>query len=259
MSGPPIFWPAPWASPKTVRVFSISMSQRSRFFGLSQTTIAAAAILVTVGLGCQVDRDRRERPKESGPNPVSVLLVTVDTLRADHLSAYGYGLPTSPAIERLADDGVLFANAFSGSACTAPSTASIMVGAYPSFHTVGVLNGLFELDDSSITLAEVMSANGYRTGAIIGNPVLRAAVGFDQGFETYDDDLEGRELNRPRARERTADRVVDLAIRRGSKAPTGGRAFCGSISRTRTGPTRRRRAGIHSAVPSTISRTPCSP
>ncbi len=86
-----------------------------------------------------------------------------------------------------------------------------MVGAYPSFHTVGVLNGLFELDDSSITLAEVMSANGYRTGAIIGNPILRAAVGFDQGFETYDDDLEGRELNRTGVRERAADRVVDLA------------------------------------------------
>ncbi len=86
-----------------------------------------------------------------------------------------------------------------------------MVGRYPSFHTVGVLNGLFQLNPSAVTLAEVLSANGYRTGAIIGNPVLRAAVGFDQGFETYDDDLEGRELNRPRTRERTAERVVDLA------------------------------------------------
>ena len=148
----------------------------------------------------------------ASPGPESVLLITVDTLRADHLSTYGYRLPTSPTIDRLAHDGVLFENAFSGSACTAPSTASILVGRYPSFHTIGVLNGLVKLHPSTVTLAEVLSANGYRTGAIIGNPVLRAEVGFDQGFETYNDEMEGRELNRPKTGERRSDRVVDLAI-----------------------------------------------
>ena len=151
-------------------------------------------------------------PQTSGVEPETVLLITVDTLRADHLSAYGYSLPTSLAIDRLATGGIRFAKAFSGSACTAPATASIMVGRYPSFHTVGVLNGLYQFNPFELTLAEVMSANGYRTGAIVGNPVLRAEVGFDQGFETYNDKMEGRELNRPKTGERRSDRVVDLAI-----------------------------------------------
>ncbi|MDX2438270.1 MAG: sulfatase, partial [Acidobacteriota bacterium] len=169
-----------------------------------------ALALLVIGI-CSCRPNPPVAPGATTTDLRSVLLITVDPLRADHLSAYGYGLPTSPTVDRLAHGGVIFKHAFSGSACTAPSTASIMVGRYPSFHTVGVLNGLFQLNPSAVTLAEVLSANGYRTGAIIGNPVLRAAVGFAQGFETYDDDLEGSELNRPRTRERTAERVVDLA------------------------------------------------
>lgn len=168
-------------------------------------------MMALASFSCGADRVRREPGAEADPKAFSVLLVTVDTLRADHLSSYSYRLPTSPSIDLLAKEGVLFENAFSGSACTAPSIASIMVGKYPAFHSVGVLNGLYQLNPAATTLAEVLAAQGYRTGAIIGNPVLRAAVGFDQGFETYDDDLEGRELNRSKARERRADRVVDLA------------------------------------------------
>jgi hypothetical protein len=142
------------------------------------------------------------------PNrPESFLLITIDTLRADHLSAYGYRLPTSPEMERLANRGTLFEYAFSTSACTAPSTASILTGRYPSYHTVGLLNGLHALDSATPTLATVLREHGFRTGAIVGNPVLRSGLGLNVGFETYDDRLEGRELNRPGHRERAADRV----------------------------------------------------
>lgn len=144
--------------------------------------------------------------------PDSVLLITVDTVRADHLSAYGYGVPTSPVLERLAENGVRFEFAFSASACTAPSTASILTGRYPSFHTVGLLNGHYQLHHSTPTLAGVLRNQGFRTGAIVGNPVLRSEIGLDVGFESYDDDLERHELNRRNMRERNADRIVDLAV-----------------------------------------------
>jgi arylsulfatase len=113
-------------------------------------------------------------------------------------------------MERLAAEGARFEYAFSPSACTAPSTASILTGRYPSYHTVGLVNGRYELHPATPTVATILGERGFRTGAIVANPVLRAGLGLDAGFETYDDNLEKRELNRVK-RERTADRVVDLA------------------------------------------------
>jgi arylsulfatase len=143
--------------------------------------------------------------------PASVLLISIDTLRADHVSAYGYRLTTSPEVDRLAERGSRFEFAFSASACTAPSTTSILTGRYPSFHSVGVLNGHYVLDPQTPTLATILREHGYRTGAVIGNPVLRSHLGLDIGFEFYDDDIEGRELNRKNTPERRADRMVDIA------------------------------------------------
>ncbi len=146
--------------------------------------------------------------------PRSVLLITVDTLRADHLSTYGYPLPTAAAVDRLAARGVLFRFAFAASSSTAPSHVSMFTGRYPSFHSTGNYNGQIRLHHSATTLAEVLSARGYATAAIVSNPVLAAAhLGLDQGFDSYDDEMDGKELNRE-IRHQVADRAVTKAIDR---------------------------------------------
>jgi arylsulfatase len=140
-----------------------------------------------------------------------VILVVVDTLRADHLSCYGYPRATSPNLDGLARDGALFERVVSASAFTGPSVASIHTGRYPRFHSFGVANGAFRLGPEERTLAEEFVEAGYRTGAIVCNPVLPARYGFDQGFEEYDERMEEREHIRG-VPERNAAGATDAAI-----------------------------------------------
>lgn len=144
--------------------------------------------------------------------PRSVVLITIDTLRADHTGLNGYGHGRTPAISDLAEQGVSFTQAYSTCSLTAPSHASIFTGQYPSWHTVGLYNGRHRLNRSTETLAELLKQNGCRTIAIVSNPVLWAPLGLDQGFDVYDDELEGHELNRKSIAERYAERAVDLAL-----------------------------------------------
>lgn len=162
---------------------------------------AAASMLALCGSGCAEQRDAG----------ASVILVTVDTLRADRTSAYGHPQPTSPSLERLASRGRRYEWAFSASSSTAPSHASIFTGRYPSWHTIGSLNGRRKLHPSTNTLAELLREQGYRTAAIVSNPILRAEFGMDQGFDSYDDALEATERNR-KMKQRYAGRAVDLAL-----------------------------------------------
>ncbi len=149
-------------------------------------------------------------PSTPAPRP-SILLITLDTCRADHFSCYDSSLPTTPNLDRLARDGRRYLHAFSAAPSTAPSHASILTGKYPTRHTVGLANNEYTLAPSTTTLAELLQSAGYRTGAVVSNPVLRATVGFDQGFATYDDRFEGVEPTR-RLPERYADRAVELAL-----------------------------------------------
>src|SRR3989344_3099616 len=91
----------------------------------------------------------------------NILLIVMDAVRADSLSCYGYRKKTTPNIDKLAEHGVLFENAFSASGWTPPSHASFFTGNYPSRH--GVLKPNLYLDPSNITLAEVLKSNGYKT------------------------------------------------------------------------------------------------
>ncbi|MBI4514365.1 MAG: sulfatase [Deltaproteobacteria bacterium] len=141
----------------------------------------------------------------------SVVLVTIDTLRADHLSAYGYQRATSPQLDAFMARGTRFAWALSAAPTTAPSHVAMMTGLYPGFTTVGVLNGQFPLSPEASTLAELCREAGLRTAAVVSNAVLMRPLGLDQGFDSYDDDLEDRELNRVWA-ERTAARAVPKAL-----------------------------------------------
>jgi arylsulfatase A-like enzyme len=117
------------------------------------------------------------------PRP-SVVLITIDTLRADHLGCYGYGRSTSPRIDRLAAQGALFERAYTSLPRTTQSIASILTGRYPRDHGA---RGLFSsLSAANVTLAEVLHDAGYETAAVVSNMFLRPGRGFEQGFDLYD-------------------------------------------------------------------------
>lgn len=131
-------------------------------------------------------------PPPSIQNGPHVVLITIDTLRADHLSCYGYPKPTSPFLDKLAAEGVRFENAYSASSWTAPSMASIFTALYPRQH--GVLHGVAEqrevvrqeyLDPRFLTLAEMMKAAGYETFAVLSNGHTSRETGFARGFDHF--------------------------------------------------------------------------
>lgn len=125
-----------------------------------------------------------ENPAGKPPN---VFLITIDTLRADHLGCYGYSEIKTPAIDSLAKDGVRFASAFTPVPVTNSSHASILTGLYPSSH--GVTDFGVALSASHVTWATLLHRRGYNTAAFVGAVVLDSktlAPGFDQGFDYYD-------------------------------------------------------------------------
>ena len=134
----------------------------------------------------------------------------VDTLRADHLGCYGYAKDTSPNIDRFADDALLFENCLSNGSNTRVSVASLLSGFLP--HETGALKWPVLTQDLE-TLAEILQAHGYWTGAVISNFVLRKKQGYEQGFLLYDDTMEDRELVRSwpeRVAEHTTDRAIEV-------------------------------------------------
>lgn len=147
------------------------------------------------------------------PGIKSVILITIDTLRSDHLSCYGYPFSTSPNIDAFIQRGTRFKWAFSTSSSTMPAHASILLGVYPSFHSVGIYNGENKLIDSEITLAELCLNRGMKTAAVVSNPLLSAVYGFNQGFQEFDDDLPRKELNRNWF-EKTADLAIERAVKK---------------------------------------------
>ncbi len=138
----------------------------------------------------------------------NVILITVDTLRADHLGVYGYARNTSPNIDRFAKESIFFRYAVSNSNTTNPSFSSLMTSHYP--HETTVFNNYFLLPPGAVTMAEILKANGYHTAAINSHFSLRRGSGFEQGFDEYDDRLE--DLIRGR-RERVAPKTTLAAIR----------------------------------------------
>lgn len=141
-----------------------------------------------------------------------MLLITVDTLRADRLGCYGFGLAHTPAIDRLAEEGVRCTDAASSAPITLPAHASIMTGLYPPAHGVRD-NGNYALGEDAVTLAERLGAAGYDTAAFVSAAVLTRRYGLEQGFGVYDDDLWSEDtpplfMIRERPAGRTADRAL---------------------------------------------------
>ncbi|MBM3320493.1 MAG: sulfatase [Candidatus Eisenbacteria bacterium] len=123
----------------------------------------------------------------TGPHPI--ILLDIGTLRADHLGAYGYSRPTSPNIDRLASESVVFEWAFSQAPTTAPSQASIFTGIYPSSHRM--IDEGSRLVDEATTLAEALAERGYATAAFVDGAYLSPGFGFEQGFALYDNNQGG--------------------------------------------------------------------
>ncbi|HJZ78563.1 MAG TPA: sulfatase-like hydrolase/transferase, partial [Vicinamibacterales bacterium] len=120
---------------------------------------------------------------------LNVLLITVDTLRADHVGSYGYAAAQTPALDRLAARGLRFARAWTVAPLTLPAHSSLMTGTFPAFHGVRD-NGGFYLGDDQVTLAKVLRARGYRTGGFVSAFVLDHRWGIAQGFDRYYDDFD---------------------------------------------------------------------
>ena len=131
--------------------------------------------------GPDVDQIRNLDPR---PN---ILLISLDTTRADHLSVYGYERETSPSLAALAGQGILFETAYAPSATTGPSHASLFTSVWPISH--GVTKNGRELDASWTTLAEVLAEEGYETAAVVSSYVLSSRFGYDRGFSSFDDDF----------------------------------------------------------------------
>lgn len=148
-----------------------------------------------------------------GGRSFNVVLVTLDTTRADHIGAYGSTTAATPAIDALAERGVLFDRAYSPVPLTLPAHVSLMTGLYPFDHGVRDNTG-FAVPTRLDTLAEVLHENGFRTGAFVASYVLAAHWGLARGFDTYDDGLA------PAARrtaviadaQRSGDEVIDHAL-----------------------------------------------
>jgi len=117
----------------------------------------------------------------------NLLLITIDTLRVDHLGAWGYERATSPGIDEFARESVVFENAHANSAWTLPSLASLMTSLYSSTHACWTFKS--RLGDSFTTLAEILSGHGYVTAAVATHAFLAPRHGLHQGFQHYDQEL----------------------------------------------------------------------
>ncbi len=159
---------------------------------------------------------------EARPRPQNVLLITVDTLRADHLSCYGYERETSPHIDRLAADGLRFTHAQSPRAKTNPAIATLLTGLYPHAH--GVRDVATPLSSELPTFAEVLRAHGWETEAIVGNYVLRREhSGLARGFQLWFEELpQTRGVPPDDVPERTAESLTDAALARFDLSPPCG-------------------------------------
>ena len=133
------------------------------------------------------NQNDKSKKKETQPN---IMLISLDTLRADHLHCYGYERKTSPFIDKLAENSVVFANCYSPTGKTLPSHMSMFTSLYPIHHRL-LANGNYvvqRLDESIPTITEVLRNHSYFTGAFTGGAYVDAQYGFSKGFDFYYDD-----------------------------------------------------------------------
>ena len=173
-----------------------------RYFQFCNALLALSAVLIGLTTGCRT----APAPKPTARN---LLLITIDTLRADHVGAYGYARARTPVLDGLARGGVMFDRAYAASPVTLPSHATLLTGRYPPGHASRD-NGLRVSADVP-TLATVLHARGVKTAAFVAAFPLDHQFGLNRGFDVYGDQIPRRPDGRV-ANERQASQVVDDSI-----------------------------------------------
>lgn len=165
---------------------TMSSTQISRFRQRRRWLVGAAlAILLALALLAMLFWLSREKFQRRSPD-LNVILVTIDTLRADHVGAYGEKRATTPTLDALASEGVRFDHCVSQVPLTLPSHVSILSATYPLYHQVRD-NGAFLVPDALTLVSEALQARGLDTAAFIGAFVLHSKWGLNQGFATFSD------------------------------------------------------------------------
>ena len=132
-------------------------------------------------------------------NPKKIILILIDTLRADHLGCSGYKRNTSPSIDKFAKEGMKFQWPFAPISYTVPSITSLFTGKYPSNHCTMFSNGApVKSIESDVFLTDILGAEGYETAAFVSSLVIGKVrkVAMTSGFNIYNDDMTSHELNR---------------------------------------------------------------
>lgn len=161
---------------------------------------------------CSCERSGGVLPQRSArPTRANVLLITIDTLRADHVGVYGARDAETPTLDALAAGGVRFDVAITPAPLTLPAHASLLSALDPPRHGIRH-NGLHRLDDALITLTERLHDVGFATEAVVASVALHHRHGLDQGFDRYDDAIGAEERGDLGYLERSATRVNELAI-----------------------------------------------
>ncbi len=200
----------------------------SRWVGFAVALAVAAVVLAGAAIRLLPEREFMapsghvlgRLPDGVEPAGLSLLLITLDTTRADRLGAYGFPDIETPHLDRLAAEGVLFEQAQAVAPLTLPAHASIFTGEFPPSHGVRD-NGGFYLDDEHVVLAEILRDEGLRTGGFVAAFVLDAKWGIAQGFDHYFDDFELGDTVRLALNEieRPAGEVTDAALAWLDEAP----------------------------------------
>ncbi|MCJ7643243.1 MAG: sulfatase-like hydrolase/transferase, partial [Candidatus Aminicenantes bacterium] len=171
---------------------------RPRILWWAAGTAAGLGILIyffIISLG-------RNRVALPGTPSYNILLITLDTTRADHLGCYGYKPAKTPNLDRLAQEGIRFARVYCPAPLTLPSHASIMTGLYPVTH--GVRNNGHDLPSGIRTLAEILKGRSYSTAAFVSSFSMDSRFGLDRGFDVYDDTFQSESPFKTQNAERRA-------------------------------------------------------
>jgi arylsulfatase A-like enzyme len=177
--------------------------------------LAVAVVLAALVVWVLVARPRPLRALFPARTPRHLLLISIDTLRADHLGAYGYVSAQTPRLDALARGGLRFTRAATVVPLTLPAHSSLLTGTFPAWHGVRD-NGGFYLGDDQVTLAETMKEKGYRTGGFVGSFVLDRRWGISQGFDRYFDEFDLQKFDQAASMDviqRPGSEVVDQALK----------------------------------------------
>ena len=185
------------------RLRRMAMARRLAFAGL---------VLLMVSLGCGKPKSGPQKRADTKSKPVNLILVSVDTLRADHLPIYGYDRDTSPNLSALAKSSIVFEQAYAATTNTTPSHASMLTGLYPWSH--GLRRDGWRLDENVTTLPELFQRAGYETGAFVSAVTMKRQTRLDRGFHVYEDRFEEHE----RRGDRTFEKM-QAWLRRVAKKP----------------------------------------